>query len=68
MMPNSAKKIEYEERFNDALLKLQACQEEKQVASCLKCEKVLKCEVRNNYVNAAYESMSLGEAGGFDFN
>lgn len=68
MMQNSAKKIEYEERFNDALLKLQACQEDKQVASCLKCEKVLNCKIRNNYVNAAYESMSLGEVGGFDFN
>lgn len=28
MMQNSAKKLEYEERFNDALLKLKACQEE----------------------------------------
>ncbi|WRE22817.1 hypothetical protein KVE88_07430 [Helicobacter pylori] len=33
-----------------------------------KSEKVLKCEIRNSYVDAAYESMSLGEAGGFDFN
>ncbi len=38
-MQNSAKKLEYEERFNAALLRLQACQEEKQVTSCLKCEK-----------------------------
>ncbi|MUU64953.1 hypothetical protein F7210_07055 [Helicobacter pylori] len=68
MMQNSAKKLEYEERFNAALLKLQACQKEKQVASCLKCEKVLNCKIRNSYVDAAYESMSLGEAGGFDFN
>ncbi len=68
MMQNSAKKLEYEERFNDALLKLQACQEKKQVASCLKCEQVLNCKIRNSYVDAAYESMSLGEVGGFDFN
>ncbi len=68
MMQNNAKKLAYEERFNDALLKLQACQEEKQVVSCLKCEQVLNCEIRKSYVNAAYESMSLGEAGGFDFN
>ncbi|AFI03498.1 hypothetical protein [Helicobacter cetorum] len=67
-MQDSAKKLEYEERFNDALLKLQACQDEKQVTSCLKCEQVLNCEIRNNYVNATYESMSLGEVGGFDFN
>lgn len=68
MMQNSVKKLEYEERFNDALLKLQACQEKKQVTSCLKCEQVLNCKIRNSYVDAAYESMSLGEAGGFDFN
>ncbi|EMH24354.1 hypothetical protein HMPREF1420_00987 [Helicobacter pylori GAM264Ai] len=68
MMQNSAKKLEYEERFNAALLKLQACQEEKRVVSCLKCEKILNCKIRNSYVDAAYESMSLGEAGGFDFN
>ncbi|GAA8350115.1 hypothetical protein HpDR31_11650 [Helicobacter pylori] len=67
-MQNSAKKLEYEKRFNATLLKLQACQEERQVASCLKCEKVLNCKIRNSYVDAAYESMSLGEAGGFDFN
>ncbi|MFP6156990.1 hypothetical protein ACLGCH_07440 [Helicobacter pylori] len=67
-MQNSVKKLEYEERFNDALLKLQACQEKKQVTSCLKCEQVLNCKIRNSYVDAAYESMSLGEAGGFDFN
>ncbi|MBH0303464.1 hypothetical protein [Helicobacter pylori] len=67
-MQNSAKKLEYEERFNAALLKLKACQEEKQVASCLKCEQVLNCKIRNSYVDATYESMSLGEAGGFDFN
>ncbi|HEO98930.1 MAG: hypothetical protein JW682_08280 [Campylobacterales bacterium] len=46
---------------------LEACQKEKGVQSCLKCDQLLHCEVREAYVKAVYESMSKGETGGFEF-
>jgi len=46
---------------------LEACQAEHQLKSCLKCEKVLDCEVRDAYVSAVYDSMSKGSGGGFEF-
>ena len=46
---------------------LETCQTEHQVKSCLKCEKVLDCEVRDAYVSAVYDSMSKGSGGGFEF-
>jgi len=46
---------------------LKKCQNENSVDSCLKCEKVLKCEVREKYVKIVYESMNKGSGGGFEF-
>jgi len=46
---------------------LEACQAELQLKSCLKCEKVLDCEIRDAYVSAVYDSMSKGSGGGFEF-
>lgn len=46
---------------------LEKCQKEHQVESCLKCEELLKCEVRESYVKAVYDSMSKGKGGGFEF-
>lgn len=46
---------------------LEACQKEKQVDSCLKCDALLTCELREAYVKAVYESMSKGQGGGFEF-
>ena len=43
------------------------CQREKQVQSCLKCEKMLDCTLRDAYVKAVYDSMSKGKGGGFEF-
>jgi len=43
------------------------CQREKQVHSCLKCEKTLDCTLRDAYVKAVYDSMSKGKGGGFEF-
>ena len=47
--------------------KLKECQTEQQVNSCLKCKKLLKCETRDAYVKAVYDSMSKGKGGGFEF-
>jgi len=46
---------------------LEDCQQEHQVSSCLKCEKLLDCEMRDAYIKAVYDSMSKGKGGGFEF-
>jgi len=46
---------------------LEACQKEKHVTSCLKCDKLLECEIRDAYIKAVYDSMSKGKGGGFEF-
>ncbi len=52
---------------DEAKERLLACQAEQKVDSCMKCEKVLGCEIRADYVKKVYESMSKGEGGGFEF-
>ncbi len=51
----------------EAKERLAACQKEHGLQSCLKCEKIIGCETRNDYVKKVYESMSKGEGGGFEF-
>jgi hypothetical protein len=46
---------------------LELCQTEHSVNSCLKCEKLLDCELRDAYIKAVYDSMSKGKGGGFEF-
>ncbi len=46
---------------------LKVCQGEHQVKSCMSCEKLLDCEVRDSYIKAVYDSMSKGAGGGFEF-
>ena len=46
---------------------LETCQKNKLVESCLKCDELLVCELREEYVKAVYESMSKGQGGGFEF-
>lgn len=46
---------------------LESCQEKYQVVSCIKCDKLLKCEIRDTYIKAVYDSMSKGKGGGFEF-
>jgi hypothetical protein len=46
---------------------LEACQKNIQVTSCLKCDKLLDCVIRDNYIKAVYDSMSKGKGGGFEF-
>ncbi len=46
---------------------LELCQKEKGVTSCLKCDKLLVCELRDAYIKAVYDSMSKGKGGGFEF-
>ena len=46
---------------------LEACQAQHEVNSCMKCEKLLNCELRDAYIKAVYDSMSKGKGGGFEF-
>ena len=57
----------YQEKLDETKESLQKCQDEKNIDSCMKCEKTFECEIREDYVNAVYESMSHGEGGGFEF-
>ena len=46
---------------------LETCQAEQQVKSCMQCDKILECEVREASIKAVYDSMSKGTGGGFEF-
>jgi len=57
----------FEQNFQNALKKLQECQRERNLSSCYECEKVLECEIRDEYVRKTYERMNKGSGGGFEF-
>lgn len=46
---------------------LEACQKEHHVTSCMQCDKLLDCTLRDAYIKAVYDSMSKGKGGGFEF-
>lgn len=48
-------------------IELEACQVQQNVSSCLKCDKLLECDIRDAYIKAVYDSMSKGKGGGFEF-
>ena len=53
--------------LNEPLNKLQQCQKDKNIDSCFKCNELLNCITRENYIKAVYESMNKGSGGGFEF-
>ncbi len=57
----------FEQKLQEQTKSLKNCQEQKQVVSCLKCDKIIGCDTRKSYVNAVYNSMSKGQGGGFEF-
>ncbi len=67
-MASEAKTLDqWEQAREEAKIRLQACQKEHNVDSCMKCEKIIGCDVRNDYVKKVYESMNKGQGGGFEF-
>ena len=46
---------------------LKQCKISNNVESCMKCEKLLDCQVRDKYIKVVYESMNKGSGGGFEF-
>ena len=68
MTENQEKEFdEFELRLEKMLKKLRECQEEKELESCSACEVFLECQLRREYVDAVYNSMSKGDTGGFEF-
>jgi hypothetical protein len=57
----------FEERLSGMIAKVQQCQKDKSLDSCMKCDKLIGCDLRKEYVQTTYESMSKGEIGGFEF-
>ncbi|EQB40307.1 hypothetical protein M947_00490 [Sulfurimonas hongkongensis] len=57
----------FELYLDEMIQKVQTCQKERTLESCSLCEKYLTCELRHEYINAVYNSMSKGETGGFEF-
>ena len=53
--------------LNQPLENLKQCQKNRNIESCFKCDKLLDCEIRENYIKAVYESMNKGSGGGFEF-
>lgn len=66
-MSESLEKDKWELELDKQLQTLKKCQYEHQTDSCLKCEKILNCTIRENYVVSVYESMNKGSGGGFEF-
>lgn len=58
---------EYDIKLENVTNDLLECQKNLDTFSCLNCEKILGCPTRKAYVKAVYESMSKGQAGGFEF-
>jgi len=66
-MSNELSLDEWELTLKAEKRKLESCQVEQKVTTCLECSKLLACEIRDAYVHAVYNSMSKGAGGGFEF-
>ena len=60
-------KDKWQQALDEPLNILRQCQVEKNVTSCMLCEKLLDCKTRDAYIKAVYESMNKGSGGGFEF-
>ena len=48
-------------------VEVEKCQKDHGIKSCLKCNDLLECELRDAYIKSVYDSMSKGKGGGFEF-
>ena len=60
-------KDQWQLALDEPLQQLKECQISKNIDSCLKCQEILECELRENYIKAVYASMNKGSGGGFEF-
>lgn len=57
----------YRKELESNISILKQCQRDNNVLSCLKCKKVIGCEIRIKYVESVYFSMNKGSGGFFNF-
>ncbi|MEA2091910.1 MAG: hypothetical protein U9O83_06065 [Campylobacterota bacterium] len=57
----------FELHLDEMIVKIQACQKNKNLTTCSICEFYIDCELRAEYIKSVYNSMSKGETGGFEF-
>lgn len=57
----------FELHLNEMIIKIEKCQEDKNLKTCSVCQHYIACELRADYVKSVYNSMSKGETGGFEF-
>ena len=57
----------YKENLANATKKLKECQTNLGFKSCFDCKQLFDCEIRKEYIDAVYKSMSKGQSGGFEF-
>jgi len=57
----------FEEDLDRMIQEVKECQKNKGHVSCMKCEHLIGCELRKQYVQVTYASMAKGEIGGFEF-
>ncbi len=58
----------YEQKLDEALVLLKACQVNKNIKSCFgECDNFLDCKTRETYIASVYNSMNKGVVGGFEF-
>ncbi|WP_373070962.1 hypothetical protein [Sulfurimonas sp.] len=68
MQTTESKELDkFELHLESMIENVKECQQKNSVDSCSKCDQFLKCELRNDYVNSVYNSMSKGDTGGFEF-
>jgi hypothetical protein len=60
-------KDQWDEKLDNQLVVIKECQIQHNVQSCMKCDKVLNCDIKDTYVKTVYESMNKGSGGGFEF-
>ena len=58
---------EYEKALEEQLSILKKKKKDKSIDSCMKCQELIECKIREEYVKAVYMSMNKGVTGGFEF-
>ena len=67
MEDNNTQKDKWQVTLDAEIIILKQCQINHNLDSCMKCEKLLNCDVRDKYIKVVYESMNKGSGGGFEF-
>lgn len=67
VLAQQIEKDKWDDALDIQLEIIQKCQKDNNVSTCLECELTLKCDIRDTYVKAVYESMNKGSGGGFEF-